>query len=115
MRMNVYSIYDVASGAYMRPFFVQADAEAARMFSDIALDADHAIGKHPEDYSLFRVGTFDDNKAKLVGEAPECIATALEMVSAARRVKVDNLEKLDTEISNGEVGNGSQLQRGSAS
>ena len=101
MRMNVYTIFDVASGAYLRPWFVQADGQALRAFSDLCTDATHEIGKHPEDYSLFRIGTFDDNKGQLVGEAPECLATALEMVAASRRVDKDNLERLDAQVSNG--------------
>ena len=101
MRMNVYSIFDTASGCYMRPFFVQADGQALRAFSDLSQDAEHEVGKHPEDYSLFRLGTFDDNKGQLVGEAPECLATALEMVAASRRVNADNLERLDAQVSNG--------------
>lgn len=92
MRMAIYAIYDTATGAYMRPFFVQADAQAVRAFSDLAVAADHEVGKHPEDYSLFRIGQFDDKKGKIIGESPECIATALECVSASRNVKRDNLE-----------------------
>ena len=49
MKLNAYTIYDVASGVYMRPFFSQADGQAIRGFKDIATDADHEVGKHPED------------------------------------------------------------------
>ena len=101
MRLNVYSVFDVASGVYMRPFFMQSDGQAMRSFSDIAQDAEHDIGKHPEDYSLFRIGHYDDNKGSLVGEAPECLATALEVVAAARRVSRENLEEFDAEVSDG--------------
>ena len=101
MRMNVYSIFDVASGSYMRPWFVQADGQALRAFADLCMDADHEVGKHPEDYSLFRIGRYDDNKGQLVGENPECLATALEMVAASRRVDRDNLETFDAQVSNG--------------
>ena len=65
MKLNAYTIYDVASGVYMRPFFSQADGQAIRGFKDIATDADHEIGKHPEDYKLFRIGAFNDNTGKM--------------------------------------------------
>ena len=55
MRLNVYTIFDSAAGAYMRPFFMQSDGQALRSFTDIATDKDHEIGKHPEDYSLYRI------------------------------------------------------------
>ena len=105
MRLNVYTIFDTASGAYMRPFFAMSDGEALRGFKDISLDADHAIGKHPEDYSLWRIGTFNDNTAKIEGEAKECLATALELVASAQRVDQEAHEKLNGEIKDAQVGN----------
>lgn len=96
MKLNAYTIYDVASGTYMRPFFAQADGEAIRGFKDIACDADHSVGKHPEDYTLFRIGEFNDNTGKMAGETPEKLATALEMVSLDRNPTKADL-KLATE------------------
>lgn len=101
MKLNVYTIFDTGTGAYMRPFFMQADSQATRSFSDIATDADHEIGKHPEDYSLHRIGIFDDNKGTLIPEDRECIATALELIAISRNVNRDNLETLETKISAG--------------
>lgn len=78
MKLNLYSIYDTATGAYARPFFSQADGQAIRMFSDIARDPEHEVGKHPKDYSLFRIGIFDDQSAQLTPEDRSCLITALE-------------------------------------
>ena len=47
-------------------------------------------GKHPEDYSLWRIGQFDDNKGELLPEGKECLATALELVAVAENVAADN-------------------------
>ena len=98
MKLNAYTIYDVASGVYMRPFFSQADGQAIRGFKDIACDADHEIGKHPEDYTLYRIGAFNDTTGKMEGEELEKLATALEMVSNSRQVNQDNIEQLHKEI-----------------
>jgi len=81
MKLNAYTIYDVASGTYMRPFFAQADGMAVRSFKDIANDPQHDIGAHPEDYTLFRVGDFNERTGSLRGEGLEKLATGLEMVS----------------------------------
>lgn len=91
MRMFVYAIYDTAAGAYMRPFFMSTDGQAMRMFTDIAQDASSEIGKHPEDYSLFRIGQYDDNKGELHKEDRECLATALEVVAAAAERSLKNI------------------------
>jgi hypothetical protein len=98
MRLNVYTIFDTATGAYMRPFYMQSDGQATRAFKDLAVAADHEIGKHPEDYSLWRIGQFNDNKGELVPEDRECLATALELVATAQRVDQDKMEELNGEI-----------------
>ena len=96
MKLNAYTIYDVASGIYMRPFFSQADGQAVRGFKDIATDAEHEIGKHPEDYTLYRIGSYNDTTGALIGENPEKLMTGLEAVSLDRNPKQADL-KLATE------------------
>lgn len=100
MRLNVYTIYDTAAGAYMRPFYAQSDAQAIRVFGDLSVAADHDVGRHPEDYSLFRVATFDDNTGVFHPEDRECLITGLEAVSRSRNVSPDTLEMFDAKISN---------------
>ena len=84
MKYVMVSIYDTAAGVYMRPFFVQSEGQAKRMFSDIANDREHDVGAHPEDYSLFRIGQFDDNAGEVLPEHRDCLITALECVAAKR-------------------------------
>ena len=94
MKLNAYTIYDVASGVYMRPFFSQADGQAVRGFKDIATDADHEIGKHPEDYTLYRIGAFNDTTGKMEGEEMEKLTTGLECVHAAREIEPGTLKEV---------------------
>ncbi len=98
MKLNIYSIYDTASGLYSRPFFTPSDAEAIRSFSDIAQDAEHPIGKHPEDYTLYRLGIFADDNGTLTNEPNESLCTALERIAATRTVNQDNLELFDKKL-----------------
>ncbi len=98
MKLNIYSIFDTASGLYSRPFFTQSDAEAVRSFGDIAKDAEHPVGSHPEDYTLFRIGTFDDSTALINNEANESLCTALERIAQGRAVNKDNMELFSTEV-----------------
>ena len=94
MRVMVYTIFDTASGAAMRPFFAQGDGAAMREFSDLAVNAEHPIGKHPEDYSLFRIGQFDDNAITLIQEDKECLITGLEAVAASRQIEPGSLKEV---------------------
>lgn len=85
MKMNFYSVYDSATNAYMRPFCFQTDGQALRSFGDEAVRADSEISKHPEDYSLFRIGSFDDAEGELIGCAPHCLARAHELAAQSRQ------------------------------
>ncbi len=98
MKLNIYSIFDTASGLYSRPFFTQADAEAMRSFSDIVQDAEHPVGKHPEDYAVYRIGIFDDTKGNMINEENECLSTGLEATAQSRNVKRDNLDQFDKAV-----------------
>ena len=92
MKLNIYSIFDTASGLYSRPFFTQSDGEAVRSFNDIACDTEHPVGRHPEDYTLYRLGVFDDTKGHFHDESNQSLMTALETIASTRAVKIDNFE-----------------------
>ncbi len=94
MKLNAYSIFDIASGVYNRPIFAQRDAQAIRMFGDETIRAESEINNHPEDYSLHKIGSYDDNKGKLEGHPPECLTTALEMVSRSREIEPHSLKEV---------------------
>ena len=100
MKLNAYAIFDSAAGVYMRPFFAQAHGLATRMFSDLACDADHDVGKHPEDYSLYFIGEYDDNKGELKPVTKECLATAQELVSLSRQKGLNGQVQLFEEVEN---------------
>ena len=81
MKHVICSVYDKAVDAYMRPFFCKTEGEAVRMFEDICLDDTQPLGKHPEDYSLYRIGVFDDHSAVLESCDPVCLRRAHEIES----------------------------------
>lgn len=98
MKMQTFSIFDVASGAYMRPFFMLSEKQAVRTFGELSMDAEHEVGKHPEDYSLVAIGEFDDQTGLITGEPVRVLTTGLAMVAASRRVASDNLQLFDDGI-----------------
>lgn len=73
MIQNVFSIYDTKASAYLTPFFLPTVPMALRVFAECANSSDHQFGRHPEDFTLFHLGTFDDET---------CIFTALETKAA---------------------------------
>lgn len=56
----IYSIYDAKAKIYNRPFHLINDAVANRTAIDLVSDKSTDVAKHPEDFIMFRLGTFDD-------------------------------------------------------
>lgn len=61
MNMYIFAIYDSKSENYGRPFFVRTRGEAIRFFTEAANDRSTNIGKYPGDFTLFELGTYEDN------------------------------------------------------
>ena len=87
MKQFIYATYDTCAGIYSAPFFANSDGEVLRSFQDICSDAEHPLGKHPEHYSIHRIGTFNNIDSKLENEDPECLMTGLEAVAASRNIE----------------------------
>ncbi len=87
MKMQIYSIFDTASGTYQRPMFARTDGEIMREFQNITTDKEHPCGQHPEDYSLVRLANFDDLTGLINNEENETLCTGLEMVALQRSKK----------------------------
>ncbi len=80
MILKIYTVFDSATGAYMRPFFMQSDGQAMRSFID-EVNGDSPMAKHPEDYALFALGDFDDNTGTFDCVEPRCLARAHELLT----------------------------------
>lgn len=70
MRLLAFSIRDAKAEAFMRPFFSPTAGLAIRSFRDLVNDPASEVGRHPEDYTLFRIGSFDELSGELVKEEP---------------------------------------------
>jgi len=64
MELKIFSIYDSKAAAYLTPFFLPRTEMAIRAFVGCLKESDHQFAKHPEDFTLFQVGSFDPNTAK---------------------------------------------------
>ena len=53
---------------------------AQRAFNDCVNDAEHNFGRHPEDYTLFKIGEFDDQTAEINWETPQSLGNGIEYV-----------------------------------
>lgn len=57
MKKKTYCVYDSKVGVYGTPFYFLTHGQALRGWVDIANDPNTEIGKHPEDFTLFELGS----------------------------------------------------------
>lgn len=76
MRYKVFSIRDRAANVYAQPFFAPTTAVAVRMFTDEVnrSDQNNNLFRHPEDFDLYEIGSFDDNDGELISEYANQVA-----------------------------------------
>ena len=79
MIQKVFTIYDSKLEAYMQPFFMQSKGQAIRAFTDSVNDSQSQFNKHPEDFTLFQIGEYDDATARIQNlSTPQSLGVALE-------------------------------------
>lgn len=66
MKHHIFTIFDSAAEAYLPPFILHAEGIAIRTFTDCVNDPSHQFSKHPADYTLLKIGEFDDSKGLIV-------------------------------------------------
>lgn len=81
MFLQIFAVYDSKAEAYMSPFFMQSKGQAIRAFGNSASDLTTDLGRHPEDFTLFHLGEYDDSNASFsLASTPISIGLALELV-----------------------------------
>lgn len=60
MVYSIFTIYDEKSESYSPPFFMATKGLAIRAFTETANGGETSIAKHPEDFTLYDLGDWDD-------------------------------------------------------
>ena len=104
MIMLMYAVYDSQAEAAMRPLFFERDAVAVRWFTGAVHDEANQMGRTPEDFTLYRLGDFDDESMLVEGVDPVRVINGLEARKglAVDRQKVADLQRQIHAIENGE-------------
>jgi hypothetical protein len=98
MKVQCYAIFDSCSGVYEKAFFSTADDLVKREFQDVATAADHLISKHPEHFSLWRLGVFNNENGDIQNERNECLWTATEAIGQAQVVDPGQMDLLEKKV-----------------
>lgn len=83
MIVNCYTLFDAQLQAYAQPFFSQTNGSALRAFADHVNEPGTGPNKHPEDYSLWHIGTFDDQEGRITPLTPTMLGRAAEYFKKA--------------------------------
>jgi hypothetical protein len=71
MKVDLYAVFDRASGIYDGPIPGRAEGEMVRNFKFMCTNKESKISQSPEDYTLFKVGKWNDGTGELEDCVPE--------------------------------------------
>ncbi len=81
MISKICTIFDGKAEAYTQPMFFQSTGQAVRSFSDAVNDGESNFSRHPEDYTLFCLGEWDERSGKIMLDtAPIALAQAIHLI-----------------------------------
>jgi len=86
MLQVIVSVKDTAAQAFGRPIFVPAVPVAVRSFRDEVnrKDSSEDMARHPEDFELYELGSFDDSNGIIeLVNPPRLVARAKDLKESA--------------------------------
>lgn len=79
MVIKIFAVWDAKASFYGTPFCDQNENSAIRNFSDAVRDGsnpNNLWNKHPEDFSLYCIGEFDNTCGEIIPQTPRALITA---------------------------------------
>jgi hypothetical protein len=73
MKKVYYAVFDTKAKVYSGPFLEVTDGTAIRAIQDAVRSPDHPFARHAGDFSLHKIGTFDDQSGMIEGHEPQHI------------------------------------------
>jgi len=70
MIVNVFALFDTKAQYFTAPWFYPHAGQAIRACIDLGSDLNTTVGRHPADFHLYQIATYDDQTAALAAHAP---------------------------------------------
>lgn len=82
MTKKIYSVYDQKAEVFHSPFYLTTHGEAERQFQTAVNDPKTQFSVYPEDFDLYYLGEYDDNKGQFVNlkKSPEHMHKAISLL-----------------------------------
>lgn len=97
MQAIIYTIRDTKSEGFTRPSFFVTEEMAVRSFSFAVDGGDQAMTDFPDDYTLYRIGVWNDETGMIEGHDVNRVITGIEALQMSKRRKA-KLEALNVQI-----------------
>lgn len=78
MILNIYSVRDNKVG-FMNPTVEGSDAIAIRNFEFAVKNSKSLLNSHPQDFDLYKIGSFDSDSGAISGCLPEFVFSASDI------------------------------------
>lgn len=85
MIFKIFTVHDIKSECYSQTFMEINDQVAKRAFSNCVNSDAHQFGKNPQDFTLFRIGEFDDSNGEIDSYPSQSLGNGVEFYQAFHR------------------------------
>jgi len=87
-KLLMFCIYDCKMELYLSPFTSINAAVAARIFETAVVTKGHDFNTHPDDYSLWQIGEFDQQTAGVETTAARNIVQAHHIINRLKNEEI---------------------------
>lgn len=94
MILHAFSVYDAKADLYSPPFFMAAIGLAVRSFTDAVNDPGTQLHRHPDDFFLRLIGSFEDSRGELAAINYQSICCARDVLRSQPALPVPSDDAL---------------------
>lgn len=81
MNLLVFAVYDKKGLSYGDLFCFQHRGQAMRVIEDEVAKSNSALAKHPADYQLWCLGSFNLQSGELIAQRPDLVVECIEFAA----------------------------------
>lgn len=86
MTFSILATYDSKAECFHTPFFLPNDAMGERVFRQMCQDPDHQFSLNPEDYTLFNIGTYNDQDGSIQSTPATAIINGIQATQGQENI-----------------------------
>lgn len=114
MIMKVFALRDSKAKCFGPPFYMQERAMAIRALSDLVKDGTQMAARHPEDFTLYQLGEYDDFTGVFTNQNPhDLISMASDFKPITPQIPLNVLQNNEKAVTKNEISNDTQFRTSS--